>query len=284
MADVASAAAGGAAGGLAGLNPATIGIAGGLAAFNAIRGGIQAGQAKRGMEKMWREDAKIPLYDPMQQAALQKIRRQESYFRAGADPNTALANRLAGQAAAQTQANLMRGGGPGLVQNLLSSQRVAGDQYAQIGANAAAAANQMLPMELGLVGEMAKRAYDRQRYKRDVYFAQAAQKQQDANRSINAAISSAGNILAAYSGPAGAAKSAAAGSAKAVTAPSAGVNFRSATNPFMMDMSRFAQGIGFDPSSYSLGSIGRANRPATNFGLGYTPQAPSTNFGLLGNG
>lgn len=215
-----------------------------MMAFNAIRGGIQAGQAKRGMEKMWREDAKIPLYDPMQQAALQKIRRQESYFRAGADPNTALANRLAGQAAAQTQANLMRGGGPGLVQNLLSSQRVAGDQYAQIGANAAAAANQMLPMELGLVGEMAKRAYDRQRYKRDVYFAQATQKQQDANRSINAAISSAGNILAAYGGP---------GQLK--------------TN---LDVSKI--GAGFDPEKYQLGDIGKSSRGG-----------PGSRFGLFGN-
>lgn len=195
------------------------------------------------MEKMWREDAKIPLYDPMQQAALQKIRRQESYFRAGADPNTALANRLAGQAAAQTQANLMRGGGPGLVQNLLSSQRVAGDQYAQIGANAAAAANQMLPMELGLVGEMAKRAYDRQRYKRDVYFAQAAQKQQDANRSINAAISSAGNILAAYSGPQG-------GPGKLKT---------------NLDASKI--GVGFDPEKYQFGDIGKSSRPGGRFGL-----------------
>ena len=172
------------------MDPVTLAIMGGSMAFNAIRSGIQSGQSKKMMGEMWREDAKIPLYDPMQQSMLGRLQRQERQMRMGTDPMTALSMRNVGQAAAQTQANLMRGGGPGLVQNLLTSQRTAGSQYAGVAANAFDAANQLLSPQLALVGDMAQRAYDRQRYRRNVLFAQAQQKKADAAASMEAAIGS----------------------------------------------------------------------------------------------
>ena len=161
-----------------------------MTAFNAVRGGIQSGQSKKMMGEMWKEDAKIPLYDPMQQSMLGRLQRQERQMRMGTDPSTALAMRNIGQVAAQTQANLARAGGPGLVQNLLSSQRTAGSRFAEAGANAAAAANQLINPQLGLIGDMARRAYDRQRYRRNVLFAQAQQKKADASASMEAAMGS----------------------------------------------------------------------------------------------
>ena len=222
-------------------------------------GAVQGNQANKLMDKMWAQDNQIPLYDPMQQAALQKVRQQEKQFRAGTDPNSALANRMVGQAAAQTQANLMRGGGPGLVQNLLTSQRTAGNQYAQIGANAAAAANQMLPMELNLVGDMAKRAYDRQRYRRDIYFAQAEQRRQDANNNMMAGIGLLPQLD--VSGVLGGR------AATPVSAPQT-----------MARTMGTSASVGL-PTNYRLGDL--ATKPAYNYGFGYAPTAPQTNFGLI---
>lgn len=167
-----------------------LGVPAAMAAFNFIRGGIQSGQSRKMMGEMWREDAKIPLYDPLQQSMLGRLQRQERQMRMGTDPSTALAMRNIGQVAAQTQANLARAGGPGLVQNLLSSQRTAGSRFAEAGANAAAAANQLINPQLGLIGDMARRAYDRQRYRRNVLFAQAQQKKADAASSMEAGMGS----------------------------------------------------------------------------------------------
>ena len=239
-------------------------------------GALQGGQANKLMDKMWAQDNQIPLYDPMQQAALQKVRQQEKQFRAGTDPNSALANRMVGQAAAQTQANLMRGGGPGLVQNLLTSQRTAGNQYAQIGANAAAAANQMLPMELNLVGDMAKRAYDRQRYRRDIYFAQAEQRRQDANNNMMAGIGLLPELNIG-DGLIGMMRKKASS-----PAPASGVS------GFTSLMNRTAMASGAPgtpmpsaalPANYSLGDIATSKQMPIG-SLGYaTPVAP-TNFGF----
>jgi hypothetical protein len=165
-------------------------VGGGSAILNAVRGGIQSGQSKKMMGQMWKEDAKIPLYDPMQQSMLGRLQRQERQMRMGTDPSTALAMRNVGQVAAQTQANLARAGGPGLVQNLLSSQRRAGADYGNVAANAFTAANQLINPQLALVGDMARRAYDRQRYRRNVLFAQAQQKKADASASMEAAMGS----------------------------------------------------------------------------------------------
>jgi len=171
--------------------PALGGVVGGApgAAVGAFAGGLfQQGEANRKMKEWNRLDRSIPENDPMQQALLGKIQRQENQYRAATDPASSLANRLAQQAGAQTQANLSRAGGPGIVQNLLSSQNATQRNLAQVGANAALRADQMLGMEGQLTGLMAERRYDRQRYRRDLALMQGQQRQQDANNQMMSAI------------------------------------------------------------------------------------------------
>jgi hypothetical protein len=95
---------------------------------------------------------------------------------------------MAQQAGAQTQSNLVRSGGPGIVQNLLSSQNVTQRNLAQAGALAAQGADRMLGMQGDLTNMMAQRRYDRQRYRRDLALMQGTQMQQDANNQMMSAI------------------------------------------------------------------------------------------------
>ncbi len=106
--------------------------------------------------------------------------------------NTAYANRLANSAGAQAQANIVRAGGPGIVQNLLSSQMVTGRQLGANAAQAAGMANEMLGAQASLVNLMAQRRYDRQRYRRDQALLESQQYRQDANNYTHAAISGLG--------------------------------------------------------------------------------------------
>ena len=144
------------------------------AAVGAFAGGLaQNSAANRKMGEWNQLDRAIPLNDP---------------YRAGADPSTALANRMAQQAGAQTQSNLVRSGGPGIVQNLLSSQNVTQRNLAQAGALAAQGADRMLGMQGDLTNMMAQRRYDRQRYRRDLALMQGQQMRQDANNQMMSAI------------------------------------------------------------------------------------------------
>jgi len=159
------------------------------AAVGAFAGGLaQNSAANRKMGEWNQLDRAIPLNDPAQQSYLGRLERQERQYRAGADPSTALANRMAQQAGAQTQSNLVRSGGPGIVQNLLSSQNVTQRNLAQAGALAAQGADRMLGMQGDLTNMMAQRRYDRQRYRRDLALMQGQQMRQDANNQMMSAI------------------------------------------------------------------------------------------------
>lgn len=160
------------------------------AAVGAFAGGLaQNSAANRKMGEWNQLDRAIPLNDPAQQSYLGRLERQERQYRAGADPSTALANRMAQQAGAQTQSNLVRSGGPGIVQNLLSSQNVTQRNLAQAGALAAQGADRMLGMQGDLTNMMAQRRYDRQRYRRDLALMQGQQMRQDANNQMMSAVS-----------------------------------------------------------------------------------------------
>lgn len=159
-------------------------------AIGSVLGGmVQSGAGARQMRESNRLDRQIPMDDPEQRGYLNRLARQERQYRAGTDPSTALANRLAQQSGAQTQANLARAGGPGLVQNLLSSQNVTNRGLAQSAAQAAANADNMLGMQGQLVNMMANRRYDRMRYRRDLALMQGQQNQQNANNLMSGALS-----------------------------------------------------------------------------------------------
>ncbi len=159
------------------------------AAVGALAGGlIQSSAADKKMGEWNQLDRAIPLNDPAQQRYLGRLERQERQYRAGTDPSTALANRMAQQAGAQTQSNLVRASGGGVIQNLLSSQNVTQRNLAQTGALAAQGADRMLGMQGDLTNMMAQRRYDRQRYRRDLALKQGQQMRQDANNQMMSAI------------------------------------------------------------------------------------------------
>ncbi len=159
------------------------------AAVGALAGGlIQSSAADKKMGEWNQLDRAIPLNDPAQQRYLGRLERQERQYRAGTDPSTALANRMAQQAGAQTQSNLVRASGGGVIQNLLSSQNVTQRNLAQTGALAAQGADRMLGMQGDLTNMMAQRRYDRQRYRRDLALMQGQQMRQDANNQMTSAI------------------------------------------------------------------------------------------------
>lgn len=160
-------------------------------AIGSFAGGLAMNAAAGNkMKEFERRDAAIPLNDPVQQGFLGRLAQQERQYRGGVDPNTSFANRLTLQSGAQTQANLARAGGPGVIQNLLSSQGVTNRGLAQNAAVAASRADDMLGMQGQLVNLMSQRRYDRQRYRRDLALMQGQQQQQNANNLMSGALTS----------------------------------------------------------------------------------------------
>lgn len=159
------------------------GAAGTLAA-----GLIGQGVADKKQKAYNKAEGAIPMVDPTQQAYLARVRQQERAMRAGTDPSSAMAQRLAGNIAGQTQSNLLRAGGPGMANNLLRSQAALGNQIGQIGANAATGADRLLSYQGGLIDNMANRVYQRQREIRNQALARYEQSRQDANNNIAASV------------------------------------------------------------------------------------------------
>jgi len=172
-------------------------------AMQAIGAGIEGGKAKKQNALADKLDKQIPLNDPVQQGYLNRLAQQERYYRSGADPNTGLANRLVQQSGAQTQSNLVRAGGPGTVQNLLSSQNVTNRGLAANAAQAAGMADNMLGMQGNLVNLMAQRRYDRMRYGRDKALMQGQQHQQNSNNFISSMMGTVGDIARSMGGGGG---------------------------------------------------------------------------------
>ena len=158
-------------------------------AIGSFAGGLAMNAAAGNkMKEFERRDKGIPMDDPEQRGYLNRLARQERMYRAGADPNTGLANRLAQQSGAQAQSNLVRAGGPGTVQNLLSSQNITNRGLAANAAQAAGMADRMLGMQGELTNMMANRRYDRQRYRRDLALMQGQQYQQNANNLMSSGL------------------------------------------------------------------------------------------------
>lgn len=147
--------------------------------INAVRTGIQAGKTK-GLKSAYdtAEGAVNPI-DPNQVAFLNRLRTQEQRFRAGSDASSAFAAQGVQQQGAQAQNNMLRAGGPGAVGNILRAQQGVNQGMAQVGVTAAAAGNQLLGMQGGVVNLIAQRQYDLLRDRRNQAMARLEQNKQD---------------------------------------------------------------------------------------------------------
>lgn len=175
---------------LATLAPAIGTIAGGPvggAVGTLVSGLIQGGQAD-GMRKKYEAYEKtIPMQDPMQVKLLDTIQGRRRALERGTDAFTSNRIGRAGDALAQTQANITRAGG-GNVSDLLRSQRVTDQAVGNAGADAQRSAMGLLGMEGNLTGEMANRAYQRQMSRANVMWQEYARRREDSNRTSMAAI------------------------------------------------------------------------------------------------
>lgn len=155
------------------------------AVVGAVIGGISGfskGKQAKKLEKSYQNAEKnVNPIDPAMQAYLARVRQQERQFRAGTDTSSAFAAQQARNVGAQTQANLARAGGPGMVGNLLRSQQALGTTIAGIGANAQQGANQALGIQGGILGNISERVYQRQRELRNQAMSRAAGSRQDIN-------------------------------------------------------------------------------------------------------
>lgn len=151
------------------------------AVVGAVAGGFQGGRAKKLEQAYQKAEKNIQPIDPAMQQYLARLRQQERSFRAGTDTSSAFAAQQARNVAAQTQANLMRAGGPGVVGNQLRAQRALGNTIAGIGAQAQQGANQMLAAQGGILGNISERIYQRQRELRNQAMSRAAGARQDVN-------------------------------------------------------------------------------------------------------
>lgn len=170
------------------------------AVIGAISGFAKGKQAK-GLEKAYKNAEKnVNPIDPAMQAYLARVRQQERQFRAGTDTSSAFAAQQARNVGAQTQANLARAGGPGMVGNLLRSQQALGSTIAGIGANAQQGANQALGIQGGILGNISERVYQRQRELRNQAMSRAAGARQDINNMLAGSIAMIPQIAGGFKG------------------------------------------------------------------------------------
>lgn len=160
-------------------------VGAGVGAVIGAVSGFAKGKQAKGLEKAYKNAEKnVNPIDPAMQAYLARVRQQERQFRAGTDTSSAFAAQQARNVGAQTQANLARAGGPGMVGNLLRSQQALGTTIAGIGANAQQGANQALGIQGGILGNISERVYQRQRELRNQAMSRAAGARQDINNML----------------------------------------------------------------------------------------------------
>lgn len=155
--------------------PIGIGVGAGL---GILGGFLQGQQQRKNMAAYNKAEAAINPVDPAQTALLGRLRQQEKAYRAGSDPSSAWAMQNQQNALAQTQNNINRMGG-GSVSQLLRSQQNANLGAAQIGAQAAARADQLIPLQANITNVLAERQYQRQQQIRATALARAEQGRQD---------------------------------------------------------------------------------------------------------
>lgn len=168
-----------------GFGPEGAAIGAGVGALaGGLLGAFQGAGAKKLRKAYDAAEKNINPVDPAQIAMMARYRQQERNLRAGTDTASAFAANQARNVAAQTQSNITRAGGPGLIGNLLRSQQALGGTIAGIGANASQQANQFLGMQGALTDRISDRVYQRQREMRNIAMERSAAARQDLNNQL----------------------------------------------------------------------------------------------------
>jgi len=142
-----------------------------------IGGLMQGDQQRRRTQDYNKAEQMVQPVDPQQTAFLDRLRRQEQYYRAGTDPSSGFAMQNQRNALAQTQANINRAGGG--INQLLRAQQNANMGMAQVGAGAARMADPMLMAQGNLTSMIAQRKHDYYQRQRDVAMGRMEQGRQD---------------------------------------------------------------------------------------------------------
>jgi len=164
------------------------------AVVGGVAGGFQGANAKKKREAAEKANAAVNADDPQQVAYLERLRRQERYFRNGNDTQTAFAIRNAKQVLGNTQNNLLRAGGPGVVGNLMRANVATGNTIAGISAQAQDNADRAMYAQGGLIGEIANRKYERQREVANQAMARSVAARNDLNNQLAGGLSSMGSL------------------------------------------------------------------------------------------
>ncbi|HNR54211.1 MAG TPA: hypothetical protein PKJ19_03525 [Flavobacteriales bacterium] len=180
------------------LGPIGMGVGAGVGLLSGIFSGQQANRLERDYKKA--EGALQP-NSPDQINYLNAIRQQERAFRTGTDPSSGFAMQNLRNAQSQTQANLTRAGGPGVVNNLLRSQAITNQGFANVGANAADRANQLMQFRGGLIDNIQARQYARQRELRNQAMERSASAAQNIQNTFQGALAMIPEMTAKFGQP-----------------------------------------------------------------------------------
>jgi hypothetical protein len=161
------------------------------AGIGALIGGISGASSGKKVQQQKAEfdklDSAIQAVDPEQLAFLQKLKDQEKYQRAGTDASSAFAMQNQRNALANTQANMLRGGGD--MGQMLRAQQAANMGMAGVGAHAASSANQIMSMAGSLTNQIRDQKYKLDMQRRDQALANYTQGKQDLNNMLSAGLS-----------------------------------------------------------------------------------------------
>lgn len=197
----------------------------------------------------------IPMYDPHQLSLINEVDRTRRAFQAGTDPHTSSATRSLLQTGSTVGGNVLRAGGPDVIQNLLRSQSATQQAIGKVAAGTAGAANDLLSLKGRLVDNAAERVYGQQRRRADDLLARAARSRQDANNNMLAGVPFLPQIGVSRSAP---------------TSPFSelfGDILSGGSSRSTVEMPSGQPGSML-PSSYKLGDL-TMGPPPVNFGFGY---------------
>lgn len=234
------------------LGPWGMGIGAGIGAISGMFQGQRANKLQSQYEKA---EAALQPVRPEEYAYLNRVRQQERNFLAGTDPAAAFSAMGARNVGAQTQRNIVRAGGPGVIGNLLRAQAGTNQGIAQIGANSASQAMSLMGLQGTLMRDLSTREYARQRELRNQAMERSVAAQQNIQNMFSGALAMLPSMTGGFGGGAkGAAKA-------SPVAPMAGQTY----NPGGMIGSTYVPGV---------------NTGVNYGGLGTGVQTPPINYGL----
>lgn len=150
------------------------------------RSAVKAGRARKLRGQYEAANRDIQTIDPTEMAFMGELKRREAAYAAGTDAITGYNQQQIRNTGAQTQENIMRGGGG--VGDLLRSQRVTDQQIGGTGASAQARADMIMGQRGQMVGAFAKRTFQRKMSEASRLWQEATHQREGSNASLQAGI------------------------------------------------------------------------------------------------